>query len=147
MFGGDDHGFASGLEWLRGIRSSRLETGTPVTHKPPFGSMRQTQPAEAGWRGMRRLLNIRWQAFILSRDSGGECFSSLRAVAKQSSAQCKPPLDCFVASAPRNDERSVLATRFAPEAFFTLQDKVPQTKAREAERRMAHPVPIATPER
>ena len=40
----------------------------------------------------------------------------------------------------------VLATRFAPEAFFTLQDKVPRTKTREAERRMAHPVPIAAPD-
>jgi hypothetical protein len=109
--------------------------------------MRQTQPVEAGWRGMRRLLNIRWQAFILSRDSGGECFSSLRAVAKQSSAQCKPPLDCFVASAPRNDERS--RSRDAVRARGTLHAsrKVPRTKAREAERRMAHPVPIAAPER
>jgi hypothetical protein len=30
---------------------------------------------------------------------------SLRAVAKQSSAQCKRPLDCFVAGAPRHDAR------------------------------------------
>jgi hypothetical protein len=29
--------------------------------------------------------------------------------AKQSSAQCKPPLDCFVAIAPRNDHRAVMA--------------------------------------
>jgi hypothetical protein len=27
----------------------------------------------------------------------------IASVAKQSSAQCKPPLDCFVANAPRND--------------------------------------------
>ena len=32
-----------------------------------------------------------------------------RAMAKQSSAQCQRPLDCFVAGAPRNDTNAVIA--------------------------------------
>ncbi len=35
--------------------------------------------------------------------AGADVFPSLRAAAKQSSAQRKPPLDCFVARASRND--------------------------------------------
>jgi hypothetical protein len=73
-------------------------------------------------------------------------FSSLRAVAKQFSAQCKPSLDCFAASASRNDERSRSRDAVRARGILHASRKVPPTKAREAERRMAHPVPVAAPD-
>ena len=68
----------------------------------------------------------------------------IASAAKQSSAQCKPPLDCFVARASGNDTRLVLAMRRirvipskATESFASEQEG-----RRSADRR--HPTKVRT---
>ena len=61
---------------------------------------------------------------IASQRVRPEVAGPMTSSAKQSSAQCKRPLDCFVASAPRNDARAlVLAMHLHPSGGHASNEK------------------------